>query len=141
MRTSAWRVPVSVTRVYLSVEVDRPVRDISRALGVVPTTTRRFTNLASGREVTSWKLELAIGPATHQVVRDAGQRLVALGEDTAANIAAIVGENQGTAALVIAQYASSDPATTGIELVPELVQWLARASALVTIDQRVVPED
>jgi len=141
VRTSAWRVPVAVTRVYLSVEVDRHADDITKALGCKPSEARRYRNVLLQRDLTQWKLDLAAGPFAHEVVRQATDRLLELGEDLARRIARLNADDPDVVAMVIAQHVSTDPRTTGFELSSALIQWLAAAGAAIAIDQDVWDRD
>jgi hypothetical protein len=137
VRTSAWRVPVAVTQVYLSIEVDLPADEVTKALGIRPSASRRYRNLLLERDLTQWKLELAAGPVTYQVVQEAADRLLAFGESLATRMSTVREQSGGAIALVIAQVITDDPRSTGIDLPPALLRWLADAGASVAIDQHV----
>ena len=74
--TELWRVPVAVTRVYLAIEADLPIEEMSELIGIQPSSSRRYENRLVGRELTEWKLELESGTNSIQVVDSACQRLL-----------------------------------------------------------------
>jgi hypothetical protein len=121
----------------LSVDVDQPADDVSEALGMRPSATRRYRNRLLEHDLTQWKLELAAGPVTYQVVQEAADRLLAFGESLASRMSTVREQSGGTIALVIAQVITNDPRSTGIDLPPALLRWLADAGASVAIDQHV----
>jgi hypothetical protein len=138
--TELWRVPVAVTRVYLAIEADLPIEEMSELIGIQPSSSRRYENRLVGRELTEWKLELESGTNSIQVVDSACQRLLELGQGIAESVGGIV-DGGGNAAFVIAQHVTGNPETTGIALSSEIVAWLASAHAWISIDQSVMKDD
>jgi len=92
-------------------------------------------NAVDNRELTSWQLDLGQGPIVYEVVRDAAERLVELGDDVADRVGGLIAETDGRAAFTIVQYVSEDWRSKGIAISSQALKWLARAGASVSIDQ------
>jgi hypothetical protein len=128
-----------VNRAYFVIEDDVPLFEISRAVGMEPTASRRYNNRLLGREVTEWRLDLEQGANSVALVDATSRALLQLGRDVASRVAKLV-DSGATAALVIAQVVTDDQESTGMHFSSEVVRWLAAAKATISIDQSVASE-
>lgn len=114
--------------------------EISDFVGLAPTATSRWRSPSTQVEYTRWDVDLARGPVSWEVAQEAAQKLLTLGDGIATHLGELSTQKETSVTLSIVQRLSTDDRTTGLNFSSEVVAWLARAGAVIDIDQYVFGE-